>query len=266
MMGMMNFRFGLLAGAHLAALAARRAAVVAFVVAFVVVCVAVPSARAEGVSAEAAQAPAPAPAPVANLDLSVRAEGGAVAEFLGAQDLYALALLRHDAIAALAAARMAAQLVVHPVPRQPEGEAPDSGPQEAADQPSLPPDAAAMFDAARDMAGDDGLLALIEAERAGFAAPGTRRVGLTQGRLAPGQSSVWPVNVFAGDLAELAVLGDGSGVLDIAVQDAGLQLICRQSGPRDRLYCPFVPASNAAFRVVVTNPGPRPITYWLLAN
>lgn len=203
-------------------------------------------------------------APLRNLDLTLRTEGGAVAQLVAAQDLFALAVARHDPLAALAAARIMAGIGLSPVTRQPAEGQPVSQ--------AMPPvtDAARMFDRARGLALDETLAALVEAERAGFSGPPQQTVGMSLGAVVPGAQDRWDLAFYAGNLAEIAVVGAGGGVLEIKVVDAGGQVICQQSGPRDRLYCPFVPRENGRFSVVIANPdagpGAKAQSYALLTN
>lgn len=203
-------------------------------------------------------------APLRNLDLTLRAEGGAVAELVAAQDLFALAVARHDPLAALAAARIMAGIGLSPATRQPAEGQPVSQ--------AVPPvtDAARMFDRARGLALDETLAALVEAERAGFSGPPQQMVGMSLGAVAPGAQDRWELAFYAKNLAEVAVVGAGDGVLEIKVVDAGGQVICQQAGPRDRLYCPFVPQENGRFSVVIANPdagpGAKAQSYALLTN
>jgi hypothetical protein len=193
-----------------------------------------------------------------NLDLSIRAEGGAVARYLAAQDLLALARTESDSLAALAAARMAASVVATPVQRQPE-----VGAAEVA--PPLPT-AAAMFDLARAMTLDDDLAHLIEIERSGAHVSAPATVQTSGGTVPADRQDQWALAFYAGSLAEIAIFGPGDAVLDIRITDSAGKLICQQSGPRDRLYCPFVPQQNGRFLVLISNPGPDEIRYTLITN
>ena len=197
--------------------------------------------------------------PTPNLDLTLWAESGAVAQVLAAQDLFALAKAQSDPLAALAAARIMAGVAVGPVAR-----APVDG---MASEPTAITDAPAMFTLARRLALDDGLAALVEAEsgrsRLGV---GILTVGTSSAHVSADATDRWDLAFYAGALAEIGVIGPGNAVLDIQVQDASGQIICRQSGPRDRLYCPFVPQENGRFSVLIANPGGQAVTYSLLTN
>ncbi len=217
-----------------------------------------------GMVAMALWAEEAAVSPLRNLDLTHRAEGGAVAELMSAQELFTLSLARHDPLGAVAAARIMAGIGLTPVARQPVQGGVAAGPEAALT------DAGRMFDLARGMALDENLAALIEAERARLSRPPRLRVGLSTGAVAAGTQDRWELAFFAGDLAEVAIVGAGGGVLDIRVEDAGGQVICQQAGPRDRLYCPFVPRENGVFSVVVghpdQSPDAKPLGYALLTN
>lgn len=195
-----------------------------------------------------------------NLDLSLRAESGAVAGLIAAQDLFALAQARKDPLAALGGARIMAGIAFSPVSRVPQvGQAGAEGAPTFAT-------AALMFDLARGLALDEGLAALVEAERIGQSGPASQTVALSVGTVAAGGEDRWDLAFYAGALAEVAVVGAGIGVLDIRVEDGSGQLICQQSGPRDRMYCPFVPRENGVFSVRVGNPGSGSAGYALITN
>jgi hypothetical protein len=193
-----------------------------------------------------------------NLDLSFRAEVGAVGQLLAAQDLFALAQVQRDPLAALAAARLRAGISVTAVSRDPVA---------GSQGPALTlPDAAQMFDLAQRLSLDDDLAVLIEVERVGAAVAAPWTVEATGAAIAPLEQDRWDLAFFAGALAEVAVLGAGTAVLDIRVTDAAGNLICQQLGPRDRLYCPFVPTENGRFSVLVSNPGGDLAPYSLFTN
>lgn len=217
-----------------------------------------------GLQATALWADAAAVMPLRNLDLSLRAEGGPVADVMAAQDLFALSMVRHDPLGAVAAARIMAGVGLSPLARQPVQGAVAAGPQDPMT------DAARMFDLARGLALDETLAAVIEVERARLLTPRASTVGLSTGAVAVGARDRWDLAFYAGELAEVAVVGTAGGVLNITVEDAGGQVICLQAGPRDHLYCPFVPLENGVFSVFVGNPDPNPDAkpqgYALLTN
>ena len=198
------------------------------------------------------------PAPPANLDPDARADAGAVARLMAAQDLFALARAHSDPLAALCAARIMADLALSPVTRR----------SDATDIPAFsPPPSKAMFDLAKALTLDENLAALIEDERARAQSPHAPvTVEISPGLAAPGGTDRWDLAFYAGALAEIAVVGGGDGVLDIRITDSAGHVICRQSGPRDRLYCPFVPRENGRFTVEVSNPGPSPLAYGMMTN
>jgi hypothetical protein len=73
--------------------------------------------------------------------------------------------------------------------------------------------------------------------------------------------------VFNGDLpAEIALIGDGSGNLDLAVTDETGHPVYRDAGPTDRAFCAFTPRWNGWFEVAVSNPTEAPNTYRLITN
>lgn len=183
-----------------------------------------------------------------NIDLATRAAGGALADVMAAQDLFSVALANKDPLAALAAARIMSGVGLTPVARTPvDGKAAVGG-------VAIAVDARRMFDTARALALDEGIAALVETERAGHDLPPLRSVGATSAQIAPNGKDRWDLAFFGSDLAEVAVLGASGGVLDIRIEDSDGHVVCQQAGPRDRLYCPFVPLTNAVFSVIVANP------------
>jgi len=59
----------------------------------------------------------------------------------------------------------------------------------------------------------------------------------------------------AGELAEVAILGDGDTDVDLIVQDANGNEICRSTRGGDREYCQWTPAWTGEFTIKVANYG-----------
>lgn len=95
---------------------------------------------------------------------------------------------------------------------------------------------------------------------------GEGRLPTVTGRIDPGGRDVFRIP-FNGELpAEVALIGDGSGNLDLTVTDEAGHRICAETGLSDRAYCGFVPLWNGWFDVTVINPGTAPATYRLSTN
>lgn len=130
-----------------------------------------------------------------------------------------------------------------------------------------PVDAATMFAKAKELAGEDEVLAgLIEDAEA----EGSRgRIGgasETLSRLPAGQTDVWEIPFYGDSYAELAVVGDGDANLDVLVTDENGNTICYDVSWSDKVYCDFVPAWNGYFYVTVQNNGSSRNSYYLLTN
>ena len=182
-------------------------------------------------------------------NLTEGAEGGQgpVAQLAMAQDLYAYGVENKDAIAVLSAARITGSIGTKDVERDAEDN-PIEGAAEVADAEGAeaPVDAAAMFATAKDLAaGDDAVMGLIEDAMA----EGSRgRIGgatRTLKRLRAGRTNVFVVPFYGGQLAELAIIGDGDANLDLLVTDENGNTICVDRSYSDKLYCSWTPAGTA---------------------
>ncbi|MEL7115286.1 MAG: hypothetical protein AAGP08_06770 [Pseudomonadota bacterium] len=198
------------------------------------------------------------------------AEGaaGAVAELTMAQDLYDYGVANSDALSVLAAARIAASVTTEDGEREMD-QAPIEGADTAEDGQGVdgPADADMMFAMAMELAGGDpSIEGLIEDAKA----EGTRgRVGgatRTLSRLPAGYRDTFTVPFWGGELAEVAILGDGDADLDVRVIDENGNTICLETGWSDQIYCSFTPAWTGNFRVIVDNMGRIRNSYYILTN
>lgn len=201
--------------------------------------------------AQAQTAPATAPSPEQNAS-------GAVAQFMAAQNLFAIGRLQNDPLAVLAAARLAARIRLDDTDRAPE-------PLAEALPPSHP-DAATMFTAAKALAAEDAatvdLIAQSEAEATRLA---PRTLLRTTRGIPAAQSQTYTLAFFAGSLAEIGLLGDGKTNLDLAVS-LGEQALCLDTAPTDRALCAFSLPENASVTVTITNRSETAASYSLLTN
>jgi hypothetical protein len=196
------------------------------------------------------------------------AEAGPLAALAMAQELYAWGMANDDALSVLAAARIMASVDVADAER-----APTTAPIEGATAAETgeggdgPPDAAAMFAAARALAGEDAaLLAMIDDAEA----EGTRgRIGgpsRTLSRLPAGYYDIWEIPFYGGKYAEIWVAGDGDADLDLVVTDENGNVICYDVSTSDNILCSFTPAWDGYFYVRVDNVGRVRNSYYLVTN
>lgn len=190
---------------------------------------------------------------------------GPVSQMALAQDLYALGVANGDALTVLTAARLAAAVELKDVERKKETKGDE--PAAADDPKDAPVDAAAMLATAKELAGEDELIAgLVEDAEA----EGSRgRIGgasRTLSRLPAGMTDIWEVPFYGNSYAELAVVGDGDANLDVLVTDENGNTICYDVSWSDKVYCDFVPAWNGYFYVTVQNTGGVRNSYYLITN
>ncbi|NTT84678.1 hypothetical protein [Tabrizicola fusiformis] len=200
-----------------------------------------------------------------NVDTSATGTKGGVATLALAQDLYALGMANKDALTVLTAAKLAASVDVKEVEQKKKTEGTETAGQE--DGVDAPVDAATMMASAKELAGEDEVLAgLIEDAEA----EGSRgRIGgasSTLSRLPAGQTDVWEVPFYGNSYAELAVVGDGDANLDVLVTDENGNTICYDVSWSDKVYCDFVPSWNGYFYVTVQNNGSKRNSYYLMTN
>jgi hypothetical protein len=226
------------------------------------------------------------------------APGGAATMGL-AQELYAVGVAQGDALAVLAAAKMAASVSVEektpaalelpedvlagatkggwvdrPPVRAMSGDAtvslatagapPADDAEGAADAPVT---ADAMFAKAKELAaGDDALLGVIDDA---MAETGRGRIGGAVSwlsRLPSGMTDVWEIPFYGNSYAEIAVVGVGDANLDVMVTDENGNVFCYDVSWSDSLYCDFTPAWDGYFYVTVENVGGVRNSYYLMTN
>mgnify|MGYP003441849018 CR=1 FL=1 len=212
---------------------------------------------AEGTTADPAKGP--------NVNSAATGKKGGVATMAMAQDLYALGMSNEDALTVLTAAKLAASVDVKEVEQKKEtkGDA-------LADQPDgadAPVDAAAMMTSAKELAGEDEVIAgLIDDAEAEGARGRVGGASSTMSRLPAGQTDVWEVPFYGDSYAEIAVLGDGDANLDVLVTDENGNTICYDVSWSDKVYCDFVPSWNGYFYVTVQNNGRKRNSYYMMTN
>lgn len=193
-----------------------------------------------------------------NLDPTAPAEPGAVALYLQAQSLHGLGHAAKDPLLVLTAAHILRGLSLTDTARTP-----DPAPETPATLTALDP--ATVLDSARSLDAGAMFTDLIDmvARQTG---PSPKSLRATAATLDQGQTQIWTLTFFGGAYAELAILGDGSGPLDLMVTDATGSLICQDNGSGHSALCGFTPAQNGSFTVTITNPGTTAAAYMLLTN
>lgn len=195
-------------------------------------------------------------------------EPGPVAELARAWQLWQDGLAREDVGMLLNAVQLArkaefrqASGISGPVVTEDAAPVPEGLPQDPASDAAL-----ALVQV---MAEGDPDLADLAADVAAELARGRLgegRIATVSGRIAPGGVDEFLLPRNGALPAEIALMGDGSGNLDLTVlDDAGAQ-VCADTGPTDRAYCGFVPDRNGFFTIQVTNLGAAESRYQLYTN
>ncbi len=200
-----------------------------------------------------------------NIDPAGTGTRGGVATLALAQDLYALGVANKDALTVLTAAKLTASVDVKPVEQKKTTEGTETAGQE--DGTDAPVDAATMMATAKELAGEDDVLAgLIEDAEAEGARGRVGGASSTLSRLPAGRTDVWEIPFYGNSYAEIAVLGDGDADLDVVVADENGNTICYDVSWSDKVYCDFSPAWNGYFYVTVENTGSKRNSYYIVTN
>ena len=191
---------------------------------------------------------------------------GSVTQLILAHDLMQTAAAKKDALTAVAAARLVQGVVLHENAGLQPISVPDGNkPSEAL--PAVENAAKSFFENAREWAtGDDLMLEMIEREIVQGAIAPPAIANRTRSRLSPGQSDVWRIPLYGDVGAEIGLLGDGESNLDLSVEDANGNMICRNQDATALALCAFVPAESGFFTATVKNAGQAESGYSLLTN
>jgi hypothetical protein len=217
-----------------------------------------------------ATAPPAAEAGKRNVGKKVDAAPSPVSNVVLAQQLFEHGKAANDALSMVAAASILKSLkgeVKAATSGDPERENTEAQEPAPKDNGAAVPDADTMLEAARKAAGqDEALLAVIEetakTESKGFIPRVDKLTVVKANREDPWR---WRT-ASAGELAEVAISGDGGTDLDLFVYDENGNLICSSTGYFDDEYCSWVPEWTGEFRIIVVNRGPRYNTYQLWTN
>lgn len=204
-----------------------------------------------------------------NADDMAAGDGGAVSQLAMAQELFEYGMAQKDALSVLAAARIVQSISTEDVERKKETQDTEGMEDvtEEGEGVDKPAGLEEMFAAASELAGGDpaveGLIEDAMAEGSRGRVGGASR---TLSRLRAGKTDVFRSAFHGGQLAEVAILGDGDANLDLLVTDENGNTICLDRSYSDRIYCSFTPAWTGNFVIYVKNQGRIRNSYYILTN
>lgn len=210
----------------------------------------------------------PALADTPNLSASASGGPGPVARLAVAYRLQDQAMRSGDMMMLLTAIRLARGVTLRPASgwsKETSEPVPPDAPQGS---PAAPDPAGPVALAlAQGMAGEDPALQDL-AYDLDAQLPGGRTAtaaGVTSD-LAGGGADIWRLAFFGESPAELALIGDGDGPLDLTVADEAGNPVCADLSPRAVKICAFTPARNGFFTVTIANRGKMVSSYRLIGN
>ena len=168
-----------------------------------------------------------------------------------------------DAILMLAAAQLEAMAASEKVDREKTSEAGDAAETDVGSKPEKE----SLYALAEQYAGtNEALHAVIEVSKTSV--PRGLRGGprTTYDTVLAQSSDVYNITFNEGELAEIAVVGDGDTDLDLHVYDQYGNRICSDTDPSDRNYCSWIPSWTGDFRITVENHGRVYNNYRLATN
>jgi hypothetical protein len=203
-----------------------------------------------------------------NLSLQPSGSNGAAARYLLAQETYALAMAKGDAILLVASIRLARSVTLRPQAsweKTTSGEAIGEPPAERVDLPDPSgPEAIAIAQA---LAAEDPVLQdLVYDIDAQLPKDATATAAEAVANLGAGQSDTWRLPLFGEVPAEIALIGGEKSALAMTVLDDTGQSICAAPSGFDPVLCRFTPARNGFFLVVIQNTGDAWTSYRLVGN
>lgn len=202
-----------------------------------------------------------------NVQAGAPGEQGPVGQIALAYDLYDYGVGQSDALSVLAAARLLKAVDVKEEERTPKTEAREGGTAETGEGTDTPADVAMMFAKAKELAaGDDALLGMIADAETEGARGQIGGATSTLSRLPAGYYDIFEIPYYGGELAELAVAGDGDADLDLVVTDENGNVMCIDQSYSDQLYCSWTPIWDGYFYVRVDNMGSIRNSYYLMTN
>lgn len=203
-----------------------------------------------------------------NLSATPHADPGSAAQLILAQQTYLSAIASGEIRPLLTAIQLAREVTLRPATgweRTTTGDAPD----DPAVGPSQPPDPAseAALTIARNLAGDDpDLQDLVWDLDAQLPVQRTLTAVEVRAELAPGQTDEWRLPLFGEVAAEIGLIGDGTGALQMTVRDDGGATVCSHPPGPQPVICRLTPARNGFFTVEIIGLGDRASAYRLIGN
>jgi hypothetical protein len=210
----------------------------------------------------------PVHAEAPNLSANPQKKDGSAAQLVLAQQTYLDAIASGEVRALLTAMHLARAVTLRPAlgwERTVTGATePDAAPGVAG-----PPDPAGetALAIARNLAGDDpDLQDLVWDLDAQLPGPRSLTAVEVRAELAPGQTDEWRLPLFGEVAAEIGLIGDGDGPLQLTLRDEDGATVCTQ-GPETRpVLCSLTPARNGFFTVSIENTGGMVNSYRLIGN
>lgn len=203
-----------------------------------------------------------------NLSAAPSGTNGSAAQLVLAQRTYAAALVSGDVIALLAAIQLARAVTLRPATgweRTSNGEISADAPQGLIVAPD--PASMAALTIAQNLAGDDpDLQDLVFALDAQMPGARTQTAVEVRADLGPDQTDEWRLPLFGEVAAEIGLIGDGDGPLQLTVMDEGGATVCTRPAAAQPTLCQLNPARNGFFTVRVQNPGSTVQSYRLIGN
>jgi len=184
-------------------------------------------------------------------------KGGAVADWALASRLAEYGKRTADPLALLVAAQIMQAAPLRDVVREEVSE--DTTVADPAGKDTVIPDAAGLLAQAKELAGDDLQLVTIIAATAqkqgtrgcvGTACDGPQ---VHEDRILPNATDVYRITFRGGELAEVAVIGDGDNDLDLYVYDEFDSLITYDEDAADQCYVSWTPLWTAEFTIKIKN-------------
>jgi hypothetical protein len=210
----------------------------------------------------------PALADTANLSENPQGQPGSAAQLVLAQQTYLAAIASGEVLPLLTAIHMARGVTLRPAPGWERTVAGDARADDApgATEPPDPAGEAALV-IARNLAGDDpdlqDLVWDLDAQL-----PGLRNLTAIEVRadLAPGEADEWRLPLFGEVAAEIGLIGDGDGPLQLTIRDEGGATVCARGASAQPVLCNLTPARNGFFTVGIVNAGATVNSYRLIGN
>jgi hypothetical protein len=211
---------------------------------------------------------APVRAEEPNLSTNPQGTRGSAAQLVLAQRAYTAALASGDALPLLTAIRLARGVTLRPATgweRTTTGDAPADAPPGRAAAPD--PASEAALTIVRNLAGEDPDLQDLVFDLDAQLPQGRPHIVVeARADLAPGQADDWRLPLFGEVAAEIGMIGDGDGALQMTVRDEGGNTVCAHPSTTEAVLCQLTPARNGFFIVSITNPGATVNSYRLIGN